>query len=106
MSQKQRDQAHTDVDPQAPVRAWTDPSQARHATKAALAQPDPDAPEPIEGRSMRSGSNYKPVEHPKGKLERTATGKPKVWKAPFWKRRKLNRLEKARYADALARADS
>lgn len=106
MSRTPQGPVQSDVDPQAPVRAWTDPSQARHATKAALAQPDPDAPEPIEGRSMRTGSHYKDVGHAKGKLERTANGKPKVWKAPFWKRRKLNRLERARYADALARADS
>jgi hypothetical protein len=51
-----------------------------------------DAAEPQFGRSMRSANHRsRPQKHAKGRPELTATGREKVWKLPFWKRRSRTR---------------
>jgi hypothetical protein len=51
-----------------------------------------DTAEPQYGRSMHSVNHRsRPLKHAKGRLELTATGREKVWKLPFWKRRTQRR---------------
>jgi hypothetical protein len=54
-----------------------------------------DASEPQFGRSMRSVNHRsRPHNHTKGRPELTATGREKVWKLPFWKRRSKDRRDR------------
>jgi hypothetical protein len=85
------------------IRSWKAPAQARRETNKKLARIDPDSPEPLGGHSMRTGSKPRRTEHTKGRLERSGRGRPKVWKARFWKRRKNRRQERARYENLVAR---
>lgn len=55
-----------------------------------------DVVEPVNGRSMHSSNHHtKQAHHFKGQLERTARGGEKVWKMPFWKRRKAERRRRS-----------